>query len=107
MPGRENFTIEIPNPTLTAIPNGAASGVKSPNDLKTPQRTPGLGRESILGAAQKARNQSQVSISESLQLSNGVGKAPSDEGSNPLKRRNTDVGIDYPRRRATIAVRVE
>ena len=29
----------------------------------------------------------------------------SDDGINPLKRRSTDAGIDYPRRRATIAVR--
>jgi hypothetical protein len=36
---------------------------------------------------------------------NGMAKTPSDEGSNPLKRRNTDAGaVDYPRRRATIAV---
>ena len=28
-----------------------------------------------------------------------------DDSSNPLKRRATDNGVDYPRRRATIAVR--
>jgi hypothetical protein len=28
----------------------------------------------------------------------------SDDGINPLKRKSTDAGIDYPRRRATIAV---
>lgn len=31
-------------------------------------------------------------------------KQNSDDGINPLKRRSTDAGIDYPRRRATIAV---
>ena len=37
---------------------------------------------------------------------NGLQKLPSDDdGINPLKRRNTDAGVDYPRRRATIAVR--
>ncbi|KAG7136096.1 Depudecin biosynthesis cluster-specific transcription activator like protein [Verticillium longisporum] len=35
-----------------------------------------------------------------------MNKTPSDEGSNPLKRRNTDAGVDYPRRRATIACEV-
>ncbi len=36
---------------------------------------------------------------------NGSLADPSDDGINPLKRRNTDVGgVDYPRRRATIAV---
>lgn len=37
---------------------------------------------------------------------NGSQKAPSDEGTNPLKRRNTDATVDYPRRRATIACEV-
>lgn len=37
-------------------------------------------------------------------MANGNQTAVSDEGSNPLKRRNTDAGVDYPRRRATIAV---
>lgn len=36
-------------------------------------------------------------------MANGQ-RVSSDEGSNPLKRRNTDAGVDYPRRRATIAV---
>lgn len=104
MPNRESFTIEMPNATLTAIPNGTTP-LKSPNDFKmqrTPSiSTPSISREGILGAAQKARNASQIT-----DAGNGVGRPPSDEGSNPLKRRNTatDVGVDYPRRRATIAV---
>lgn len=104
IPNRENFTIEMPNATLTAIPNGVTP-MKSPNDFKmqrTPSiSTPSISREGILGAAQKARNASQVT-----DIANGIARPPSDEGSNPLKRRNTntDIGIDYPRRRATIAV---
>lgn len=100
MPSRDSFTIEMPNATLTAIPNGSNVGLKSPGDLKT-QRAPSITRESILGAAQKARSAAQVSES----IANGMAQPSSDEGTNPLKRRNTDVGIDYPRRRATIAVR--
>lgn len=100
MPGRENFTIEVPTAALTAIPNGSSATLKSPSDLKS-QRTASFSREGILGAAQKARHPSQSTV-DSLQ--NGLIKDQSDEGSNPLKRRNTDVGVDYPRRRATIAV---
>ena len=101
IPSRDNFTIEVPNATLTAVPNGSTLGLKSPGDLK-PQRAPSFTRESILGAAQKARNAAQASES----AANGMILTSSDDGSNPLKRRNTDAGVDYPRRRATIAVRV-
>lgn len=101
LPARDNFTIEVPNATLTAIPNGTAvNHLKSPSDLKS-QRTASFSQNGILGATQKNRNLSQ-STADSVH--NGMSKAPSDEGSNPLKRRNTDVGVDYPRRRATIAV---
>ncbi|KAL6862710.1 hypothetical protein ACO1O0_002947 [Amphichorda felina] len=101
IPSRDNFTIEVPNATLTAVPNGSTLGLKSPGDLK-PQRAPSFTRESILGAAQKARNAAQASES----AANGMILTSSDDGSNPLKRRNTDVGVDYPRRRATIACEV-
>ncbi|KFH42960.1 Quinic acid utilization activator-like protein [Hapsidospora chrysogenum ATCC 11550] len=100
MPTRESFTIEMPNATLTAVPNGSNIGLKSPND-PNPHHTPTITREGILGAAQKARNAAQVSDS----FSNGLAPS-SDDGSNPLKRRNTDAGVDYPRRRATIACEV-
>jgi len=72
-----------------------------------------FGREGgILGSAQKARNLSQSS-GDREQIVNGIhGRHPassvqtngSEDGGNPLKRRSTDAGIDYPRRRATIAV---
>jgi hypothetical protein len=105
MPTRDTFAIDVPSPQLAAI-NGAA--LKSPTSLKT-QRTPSFSREGILGSAQKARNLSQSSENRpDTIITNGVHKAPSidDDSSNPLKRRNTDAGVDYPRRRATIAVRI-
>jgi len=84
------------------MPNGTAvNHLKSPSDLKS-QRTASFSQNGILGASQKTRNPSQSNES----VHNGISKAPSDEGSNPLKRRNTDVGVDYPRRRATIACEV-
>ncbi|KDN70587.1 hypothetical protein CSUB01_02028 [Colletotrichum sublineola] len=101
VPSRETFNIEVLSPSLT---NGIHT-LKSPASLKT-QRTPSFSRDGILGSAQKARNMSQSSENRPEALTNGMNKAPSDEGSNPLKRRNTDVGIDYPRRRATIACEV-
>jgi hypothetical protein len=48
-------------------------------------------------------SQSSDSAQNGILISNKTG---SDEDSNPLKRRNTDVGVDYPRRRATIACEV-
>lgn len=101
LPNRD-FTIEIPSPQLVASSNGVHL-LKSPTSLKS-ARTPSFSREGILGSAQKARNLSQSSDNRPGDVSNGLQKAPSDEGSNPLKRRNTDAGVDYPRRRATIAV---
>ncbi|KAK5660355.1 hypothetical protein OQA88_12896 [Cercophora sp. LCS_1] len=103
LPNRD-FTIEIPSPQLVASSNGVHS-LKSPTSLKS-ARTPSFSREGILGSAQKARNLSQSSENRPGDVSNGLQKAPSDEGSNPLKRRNTDAGVDYPRRRATIACEV-
>ncbi|KAK4193769.1 hypothetical protein QBC35DRAFT_371794 [Podospora australis] len=97
-----DFTVEIPSPQLLASTNGVNT-LKSPNSLKA-GRTPSFSREGILGSAQKARNLSQSS--DNRPESNGMQKAPSDEGINPLKRRNTDAGVDYPRRRATIACEV-
>ncbi|KAI6785298.1 Quinic acid utilization activator-like protein [Emericellopsis cladophorae] len=109
---RETFTIEMPNATLTAVPNGSHP-MRSPNDFKV-QRTPSIstpsiqppsiGREGILGSTSKGRNGSQANENQS----NGLAKLMQDEASNPLKRRNTatDVGVDYPRRRATIACEV-
>jgi hypothetical protein len=99
LPARDNFTIEMPS-SLAPMPNGN-SILKSPTDLKI-QRTPSFSRDGMLGAAQKARHLSQSSEA----LSNGALKdhSHSDDNSNPLKRRNTDAGVDYPRRRATIAV---
>ncbi|KLU82655.1 C6 zinc finger domain-containing protein [Magnaporthiopsis poae ATCC 64411] len=96
----DGFTIEIPSPQLNAVNNA----LKSPNSSKT-QRTPSFSRDGILGSVQKVRNMSQSSENHSSET-NGMQKVPSDEGINPLKRRNTDAGVDYPRRRATIACEV-
>lgn len=104
LPSRD-FSIEVPPPMAASSTNGAST-IKSPNSVKS-QRAPSFSREGILGAAQKARNLSQSSDNRPEPAPNGMQKleAPtSDEGSNPLKRRNTDAGVDYPRRRATIAV---
>lgn len=105
MPTRD-FSIEIPSPLpqLATSTNGVNS-LKSPTALKS-ARNPSFSREGILGSAQKARNLSQSSDNRPDTVSNGIQKASSDEGINPLKRRNTDAGVDYPRRRATIAVGV-
>lgn len=94
----DGFTIEIPSPQLNAVNHA----LKSPNSAKT-QRTPSFSRDGILGSVQKVRNMSQSSENHGSET-NGMQKVPSDEGINPLKRRNTDAGVDYPRRRATIAV---
>ncbi|KAI1335829.1 hypothetical protein F5Y15DRAFT_224019 [Xylariaceae sp. FL0016] len=102
LPSRENFSIDVPSPQLHPL-NGAS--LKSPTVVKS-QRTTSFSREGILGSAQKARNLSQST--EQQPASNGMQKTPSDEGLtiNPLKRRNTDATVDYPRRRATIACEV-
>ncbi|PSS02287.1 hypothetical protein BD289DRAFT_458135 [Coniella lustricola] len=105
MPNRQDFSIDIPISTLTATNgNGSLkSPLKSPSALKS-QRQASFSREGILGSAQKARNMSQSS--ESRQEAISMQKESSEEGTNPLKRRNTDAGVDYPRRRATIACEV-
>lgn len=104
LPSREGFSIEIPSPQLNAANGGNA--LKSPASLKS-ARTASFSREGILGSAQKARNLSQSSDNRPETLANGMQNGQqSDDGSvNPLKRRNTSTEIDYPRRRATIAVR--
>ncbi|KAK8105736.1 hypothetical protein PG999_009095 [Apiospora kogelbergensis] len=105
LPTRDSFSIEVPSPQLNPI-NGSA--LKSPTSAKI-QKTTGFSREGILGSAQKARNLSQSSEArpEPYTTVNGMSKGSSDEGTiNPLKRRNTDATVDYPRRRATIACEV-
>ncbi|KAI0478455.1 hypothetical protein GGR56DRAFT_322593 [Xylariaceae sp. FL0804] len=104
MSSRDNFTMEMPSPQLSAINGSSSAALKSPGAVKS-QRTASFSREGILGSAHKARNLSQTTETGS---SHGIAmqKEPSDEGMsiNPLKRRNTDATVDYPRRRATIAV---
>lgn len=115
---RDQFSIEMPMPHLTLTTNGngnsnntshnAHNSLNSPNPVKSPnaRRVAHFSREGILGSAQKARNLSQSSgerESMSNGLQNGNGQS-GDDGTNPLKRRSTDGGVDYPRRRATIAV---
>ena len=110
---RDKFTIDIPSPRLQLQTNGNGhingnGTLNSPNPLKSPnaRRVQNFSREGILGSAQKARNLSQSS-GDRESMTNGLNqnRQPSDDGINPLKRRSTDAGIDYPRRRATIAVR--
>jgi hypothetical protein len=102
VPSRDNFSVDITSATLAALPNGVSSGIRSPTNIKS-QRTPSFSREGVMGgASQKPRHLSQSS--DNLNTNGVPPNPPSDEGSNPLKRRNTDVGVDYPRRRATIAV---
>ncbi|RYP51984.1 hypothetical protein DL768_002780 [Monosporascus sp. mg162] len=102
LPSRDSFAIEAPTPQLNTASNG--SPLKSPSAAKI-QRT-SFSKDGILGAAQKARNLSQSSDTRSEQAANGLQKIPSDDGVNPLKRRNTEATVDYPRRRATIACEV-
>lgn len=103
MSSRDTFTLELPSPHLN-VSNGGP--LKSPGSHKASSngRALSFSREGILGSAQKARNLSQSSgdrESASAALQN---RKDSDDGINPLKRRSTDAGTDYPRRRATIAV---
>jgi hypothetical protein len=103
LPNRD-FSVDIPTPQLSAGSNGA-NVLKSPNSLKAAARSANnFSREGILGSAQKARNLSQSSDNRPDTMSNGIPKSTSEESINPLKRRNTDAAVDYPRRRATIAV---
>ncbi|KAH8651853.1 hypothetical protein BGZ60DRAFT_533729 [Tricladium varicosporioides] len=104
----DKFTIDIPSPRLQINTNGNGP-LNSPNPLKSPnaRRLTGFSREGILGSAQKARNLSQSS-GDRESMTNGAQNRQntSDDGINPLKRRSTDAGIDYPRRRATIACEI-
>ncbi|KAH8601606.1 hypothetical protein B0O99DRAFT_501357 [Bisporella sp. PMI_857] len=106
---RDKFSIDVPTPHLTLVTNGNGT-LHSPNPLKSPtaRRMANFSREGILGSAQKARNLSQSSADRES-LTNGLQTRPngnSDDTANPLKRRSTDAGIDYPRRRATIACEI-
>ncbi|KAI4602965.1 hypothetical protein KJ359_008186 [Pestalotiopsis sp. 9143b] len=103
LPNRDNFTVEIPPLSVGANANG--SSLKSPNSAKA-ARTTNFSRDGILGSAQKARNMSQSSEARPEQMTIELQKVSSDENMNPLKRRNTDATVDYPRRRATIACEV-
>lgn len=99
----EKFTLDLPSPLLS---NAGSEPLVSP-PLKSPtgRMTQTFGRDGVLGSAKKARNLSQSSDRDSIfGLPNGQN---SDDGQNPLKRRSTEAGMDYPRRRATIAVRKE
>ena len=106
---RDKFSIDVQSPHLTLLTNGTNNvngNLNSPNPLKSPnaRRVASFSREGILGSAQKARNLSQSS-GDRESMTNGIqNRQNSDDGINPLKRRSTDAGIDYPRRRATIAV---
>ncbi|KAH8765278.1 hypothetical protein BGZ57DRAFT_765665 [Hyaloscypha finlandica] len=114
---RDKFNIDIPNsPRLTLTTNGnhvngvnGNGNLNSPNPLKSPnaRRVQSFSRDGILGSAQKTRNLSQSS-GDRESMTNGLNQTRqnSDDGINPLKRRSTDVGIDYPRRRATIACEI-
>lgn len=101
---RDKFSIDLPSPHLTLVTNG--NGVLRSPSLKTPnrRRATSFSRDGILCSAQKARNLSQSSGDRESMANDVHRKNGSDDGINPLKRRSTDAGIDYPRRRATIAV---
>ncbi|KAG9240110.1 hypothetical protein BJ878DRAFT_546595 [Calycina marina] len=110
---RDNSSVDIPTPKLTLMTNGNG-GLHSQNPLKSPtaRRLANFSREGALVSAQKARNLSQSS-GDRESVINGIqdnnkhnGIATSDDGINPLKRRSTDAGLDYPRRRATIACEI-
>ncbi|KAG0650127.1 Echinocandin B biosynthetic cluster transcription factor ecdB [Hyphodiscus hymeniophilus] len=108
---RDKFHIDIPENHMTLITNGNGhlnGNLTSPSPLKSPngRRIAGFSREGILGSAQKARKLSQSS-GDRESMTNGIqNRQTSDDGINPLKRRSTDAGIDYPRRRATIACEI-
>ncbi len=114
MSSRDAFSIELPSPHLSLTNgnnnNGGGASLKSPNhtSLKSPndRRALSFSREGILGSAQRARNLSQSSGDRESATAGLQNKKDSDDGINPLKRRSTDAGSDYPRRRATIAVRI-
>jgi hypothetical protein len=110
---RDKFQIDIPEKHLTLITNGNGDGhlnggnLPSPSPLRSPndRRAAGFSHEGALESAQKARNLSQSSGDQEYATNGIQNKQHSDDGTNPLKRRSADAGLDYPRRRATIAVR--
>ncbi|EKJ74923.1 hypothetical protein NXS19_008630 [Fusarium pseudograminearum] len=100
VPARDSFALDLPMSSLATM--SADASLKSPISYKN-QRTPSFS----MVTSQKARHLSQSSDNNRPDnMSNGGQKVSSDEGSNPLKRRNTETGVDYPRRRATIACEV-
>ncbi|RDW61573.1 putative c6 zinc finger-containing protein [Coleophoma crateriformis] len=105
---KDNFSINLPSPQLGLGTNGNGP-IPSPS-LKSPtsRKTANFAREGILGSAEKARNLSQSSVDRDSVKSalNSNEQTGSDDGMNPLKRRNTDAGLEYPRRRATIACEI-
>ncbi|KAJ4138301.1 hypothetical protein NW768_002123 [Fusarium equiseti] len=107
VPARDTFSLELPISSMSSLAAMSAdTSLKSPVSYKN-QRTPSFSREAMLSTSQKARHLSQSSDNTRPDnMSNGAQKVSSDEGSNPLKRRNTETGVDYPRRRATIACEV-
>ena len=103
VPTQGSFSIDLPGAPLNLATNGSVN--KSPTSLK--QRAQSFSRDGMLGNPQKVRNFSQTSDTRpDLMSGSNQAKTPSDEGGtiNPLKRRNPDSTVDYPRRRATIAV---
>ncbi|KAL1876576.1 hypothetical protein Daus18300_002820 [Diaporthe australafricana] len=103
VPTRDNFSIDMPTPLMTAT-NGTGA-LKSPTAVKN-QRHGSFSRDGVLGPPQKARHLSQSSDNRPEPMSVSMQKDDSEDSVNPLKRRNTDAGVDYPRRRATIACEV-
>ncbi|KAM0297789.1 hypothetical protein HYE67_003274 [Fusarium culmorum] len=100
VPARDSFALDLPMSSLATMSTDAS--LKSPISYKN-QRTPSFS----MVTSQKSRHLSQSSDNNRPDnMSNGGQKVSSDEGSNPLKRRNTETGVDYPRRRATIACEV-
>lgn len=130
---KDQFGFDLPSPRLHILTNGhgninGAGNLNSPSLLKSPstRRLQQFSREGILGSAQKARTLSQTSVDRES-MTNGTqnqntiqsqnqnhnqnqsqnqnqNQQTNEDAINPLKRRSTDAGIDYPRRRATIAV---
>jgi hypothetical protein len=101
----DKFSVDTSSPHLTLATNGNGH-LNSPSSLKSPngRRVAQFSREGILGSAQKTRNLSRTSPDRELMTNVVQNRQNSDDGTNPLKRRSTDAAIDYPRRRATIAV---
>ncbi|KAJ5040604.1 uncharacterized protein L3040_006253 [Drepanopeziza brunnea f. sp. 'multigermtubi'] len=110
---RDKLKIDIPSPRLALLTNSNGNtteneALHSPNPLKSPnsRRMQILARDGILGSGQKVRNLSQSSGDREPVINGAQHRPNSDDGIDPLKRRITDAGIDYPRRRATIACEI-